>query len=61
MPSDKSKLLAATVSSSKNGSHSFVKSRSDVKSLAMESQKLEGNKNSNFVSTPKPAVRKKMF
>ena len=61
MPSDKSKLLAATVSSSKNGSHSFVKSRSDVKSLAVESQKLEGNKNSNFVSTPKPAVRKKCF
>ena len=36
MPSDKSKFLAATVSSSQNGSHFFVKSRSDVKPLAVE-------------------------
>jgi len=61
MPSDKSKMLAATVSSSKNGSHNFGRTRSDVKSLAVESQKLEGNKTSNFVSTPKPAVKKKCF
>ena len=59
MPSDKSKLHAATVSTSKNGSHSFVKSLSDVKSLAVESQRLEGNKTTNFAATPKPAVRKK--
>ena len=61
MPSDKSKFIAATMSSSKNGSHSFVKSRSDVRPLAVGSQRLEGNKTSNFVSTPKPAVRKKCF
>jgi len=61
MPSDKSKMLATTVSSSKNGSHRFGESRSDVTSLTVESQKLEGNKTSNFVATPKSAVKKKCF
>jgi len=57
MPSDESKMLAGTVSSSKNGSHNFGRTRSDVKSLAVENQKLQGNKTSNFVSTPKPSVK----
>ena len=68
MPSDESQMLATTVSSSKNGSHRFGESRSDVTSLTVESQKLEGesqklegNKTSNFVATPKSAVKKKCF
>jgi len=53
------KFLAATVSSSKNGFHSFVKLRSGVKSLAVESHRLEGNKTSNFAATSKTAVRRR--
>jgi len=45
----------------KNGSHNFGRTRSYVKSLDVVNQKLEGNKTSNFVSTPKPAVKKKYF
>jgi len=58
---DRSKMLATTVLSSKNGLHSVGKSRTDVKSVAVESEKLEDNKTSNFVSTPQPPVKKKNF